>query len=323
MLLVGLRKTLSDIDIRFGAGLLQCILRAAPPAISITVAPPKIKHHASLRGVAVKRKLIRAILITSFVLLPLAGQAEEIQLFAAGSLRSALTDVAKAFEKATGNGVKREFAPSGLLRQRIEGGAHTDVFASANMAHPKTLVDKGQGGPVVLFARNNLCALAQSGLPLSSSNLLEMMLDPDVRLGTSTPKADPSGDYAWELFAKAEKRKPGAFDVLSRKALQLTGGPDSSKAPSGRNPYAWVMQEDRADLFLTYCTNAVQACEEATQLQVIQVPPELAVGADYGLMVLDGAPVEAWRFAMFIMGPEGQKILSDYGFVVGGLPAND
>ena len=60
-----------------------------------------------------------------------------------------------------------------------------------------------------------------------------------------------------------------------------------------------------------------------TQLQVIQVPAELAVGADYGLIVLDGAPVAAWRFAMFILSPEGQKILSGYGFVVGGLPADD
>jgi molybdate transport system substrate-binding protein len=273
-------------------------------------------------GGSVKSRLIRTIIVASFILFPLAAQAEEIQLFAAGSLRSALGDVAKAFEKATGNVVKTEFAPSGLLRQRIESGERTHVFASANMAHPKTLVNKGQTGPVVLFARNNLCALVQAGLPLASSNLLEIMLDPNVRLGTSTPKADPSGDYAWELFAKAEKRKPGAFDVLSRKALQLTGAENSPKTPPGRNPYAWVMQEDQADIFLTYCTNAVQACNEDTQLRIIQVPDDLAVGADYGLIVLNGSPVEAWRFAMFIIGPEGQKIMSDYGFVVGGLPAN-
>ena len=41
--------------------------------------------------------------------------------------------------------------------------------------------------------------------------------------------------------------------------MQLTGGPDSDPAPEGRNTYAWVMESDRADLFLTYCTNAVLA----------------------------------------------------------------
>ena len=48
------------------------------------------------------------------------------------------------------------------------------------------------------------------------------MLDPAVKLGTSTPKADPSGDYAFEVFAKAEKLKPGANAALEKKALQLT-----------------------------------------------------------------------------------------------------
>jgi ABC-type molybdate transport system substrate-binding protein len=147
------------------------------------------------------------------------------------------------------------------------------------------------------------------------------MLDPEIRVGTSTPVADPSGDYAWKLFEKAEKVKSGSFSKLSDKALQLTGGPDSPKAPEGRNLYAWVMQEKRADVFLNYCTNAVLAQKQVPQLQIIQIPPELSVGADYGLIVLDGSSIEAWRFAMFILAPEGQKILSNYGFVAEGLPA--
>ena len=46
-----------------------------------------------------------------------------------------------------------------------------------------------------------------------------------MKLGTSTPKADPSGDYAFEVFRKAEAIKPGAQAALEKKALQLTGGP--------------------------------------------------------------------------------------------------
>ena len=63
------------------------------------------------------------------------------------------------------------------------------------------------------------------GLPVTPDNLLERMLDPQVKLGTSTPKADPSGDYAFAVFAKADRLSPGAEEALSRKALQLTGGP--------------------------------------------------------------------------------------------------
>ncbi|MFP4128654.1 MAG: molybdate ABC transporter substrate-binding protein [Desulfonatronovibrio sp.] len=268
-----------------------------------------------------KRTLYFVVILTFCLFLPLNSQAEEVSLYAAGSLKAALGDAAKAFEQSTGNVVNTEFAPSGLLRQRIEKGEKVQVFASANMAHPMKLVDKGEKGPVALFARNNLCALAQPEVNVATSNVLDVLLDPEVRVGTSTPKADPSGDYAWELFGRADNVKAGSFQKLSDKALQLTGGPDSPKPPQGRNQYAWVMQENRADVFLTYCTNAVLAQKQAEQLQIVQIPKELAVGADYGLMVLDKSPEEAWRFAMFILSPEGQKILGEYGFAVGALPA--
>jgi molybdate transport system substrate-binding protein len=261
------------------------------------------------------------LVLVLFLMAPLAGHAGQINLYAAGSLKAALGDVAQAFEAATGNDVATEFAPSGLLRQRIEGGEEAHVFASANMAHPQTLVSKGQKGPVALFARNNLCALAQPGLSVATASLLDVLLDPAVRVGTSTPKADPSGDYAFELFAKTESIRAGSEDVLVAKALQLTGGPDSAKAPKRRNQYAWVMDENKADIFLTYCTNAVLAKKEVPELQIVSIGPELSVGADYGLIVLDNAPSEAWRLALFILSPEGQRILADYGFVVAGLPA--
>jgi molybdate transport system substrate-binding protein len=64
----------------------------------------------------------------------------------------------------------------------------------------------------------------------------------------------------------------------------------------------------------------VLARKEVPNLQIVQIPPDLSVGADYGLIVLDGAPVEAWRLAMFIMAPEGQRLLADYGFVANAVP---
>lgn len=51
------------------------------------------------------------------------------------------------------------------------------------------------------------------------------MLDPSVKLATSTPKADPLGDYAWQLFEMADRVKPGATAALQAKALKLSGGP--------------------------------------------------------------------------------------------------
>src|SRR5215471_18677359 len=160
--------------------------------------------------------------------------AETIQLYAAGSLKLALTEVAQTYEASTGNKVETKYGASGLLKNEISSGAKADVFASANMEHPQALHDERKSGPVVRFARNALCALVRPGLKVDSANLLERMLDPAIKLGTSTPKADPSGDYAFEVFAKADVIKPGAQAALEAKALQLTGGAVSASPPAGR-----------------------------------------------------------------------------------------
>ncbi len=240
--------------------------------------------------------------------------AQEVRLHAAGSLKAAMTDIADAFEAATGAAVTRNFGPSGLLRERIEGGEPAELFASANMRHPQTLADAGLSGPVTMFARNSLCGLAPGNVDVTTDTILDVMLSDDIRLGTSTPKADPSGDYAWELFGKADAIRHGSTAMLETKALQLTGGPDSAQPPEGRNPYAWVMSEDRADLFVTYCTNAVLAQRDTPSLQIVQFPEALAVGADYGLTVLKDAPDQAADLADFILAAEGQQILASYGF---------
>lgn len=243
------------------------------------------------------------------------AMADEVSLFAAGSLKAALSDVSEDFTRTYGIPVSSTFGPSGLMRERIEAGDTAHVFASANMRHPRTLEAAGNGGPVALFARNRLCALARPEVAVSTDTLLEVMLSDDVRLGTSTPKADPSGDYAFELFDKS-----GHAYALKAKALQLTGGADSATPPEGRNAYAWVLDSDQADVFLTYCTNAVLARKEVPELQIVQVPEAVSVGADYGLIVLDGASSDAWRFAMHTLSPAGQSILSEYGFDAPALP---
>jgi molybdate transport system substrate-binding protein len=246
--------------------------------------------------------------------------AETIQLYAAGSLRAALTEAAAAFEAASDQKVQANFGASGLLKDEIMGGARADVFASANMEHPQALAAAGKSGPVVMFARNRLCALARPGLAVTTATLLERMLDPAVKLGTSTPRADPSGDYAWEVFRKADKLKPAAFAVLEQKALQLVGGPSSPTAPPGRAIYGMLIAEGKADLFLSYCTNAREAHEQNADQQVVALPDELAVGADYGLTVLNGASPAAYQLAMFILSTNGQRILAKHGFAAPALP---
>ena len=245
------------------------------------------------------------------------ARADTVTLYAAGSLKDALTDVAKAYEAKSGHKVAMKFGASGLLKKEIADGGKADVFASANMEHPEELFDDGTGGPVVRFARNKMCALVKPGLDVTGDTLLTRMLDAKVKLAVSTPRLDAAGDYAVQVFTKAEALKPGAQDLLEKKALQLTGGKSSAAPPPGRAVYGWHVAEGRADIFLTYCTNALVARKQYLDQQMVELPEALAVGADYGLTVIDGAPEAAQEFVEFILSADGQKILAGYGFAPG------
>ena len=245
---------------------------------------------------------------------PEVAVGDPVQVYAAGSLRDALTEIARDHEARTGQKVVLTFAASGLLRERIEQGAPAQVFASADTKHPQRLANQGQWQAPVIFTRNTLCALAQSAVAVTPDTLLSTILQPQVRLGISTPKADPAGDYAWALFQKAEALQPGATARLEAKALQLTGGANSAQAPAGRNTYAWVMEQNRADVFLTYCTNAVAALAEVPSLQVVAVPEALQVGAAYGLTVRAGASAQAQAVAQAVLQPPAQAVFRRLGF---------
>ncbi len=245
---------------------------------------------------------------------PPAVSAAPLQVYAAGSLREAFTAIAADYEARTGQKIALNFGASGLLRGRIEQGEGAQVFASADTEHPQRLAARGGWQAPQVFTRNSLCALTAAQIETTPSTLLATLLRADVRVGTSTPQADPAGDYAWALFRKADAVQAGAYAALDAKALMLTGGADTPKPPPGRGTYAWVMDQGQADVFLTYCTNAVAAQKEVPRLKIVQVPPELQVGAAYGLTVRDGAPAAARDFARYLLSDAGQAPLQRLGF---------
>jgi molybdate transport system substrate-binding protein len=145
----------------------------------------------------------------------------ELRVYAAGSLRAALTEVAQAFERSEpGVRVRFTFGASGLLRDRIAGGERADVFASANMEHPQALASTGHAGSVRRFTRNAMCALVAPSVDVTPETLVDRLLDPSIKIGTSTPKADPSGDYAWMVFERIEQ--PGRRSVAVPTAINVS-----------------------------------------------------------------------------------------------------
>ena len=242
---------------------------------------------------------------------------DDLAVYAAGSLRAAMTDLARAFERETPTAVKLTLGPSGLLKDRIEGGEAAQVFASANMNHPEALRLSGRADDVRPFARNALCALASSAFSLKGKTVAQRLLDGDVRVGTSTPRADPSGDYAMQMFERIESSGAagaGSAATLKAKAMQLTGGPNSPQPPAGRNLYGMLVDEGKVDVFITYCTNAAEAKLQSTSLQVVAIPDAINVSAVYGIATVRPAGPAAKAFVNFVTSSSGQKVLAAYGF---------
>jgi ABC-type molybdate transport system substrate-binding protein len=265
---------------------------------------------------------MRAWLVAIMVALAAPSvSAAEIRVMAAGSLKDAFTAIFADYTKRYGGGFAPVFGPSGGLRERLQKGEAFDIFASAALPHAQTLTEAGISGPSVLFARNALCILAEADRGIDGGNLIETLLRPDIRLGTSTPVSDPAGDYTWEMFHRIDTGRPGAFETLSKKAQQIFGGPATTAPVNGRPQPLAALEDHQIDLLVYYCSGAKQIVHDSSKYKSIALPPELSVGPEYGLTVSRKAQPGAADFAMYLMSPHGQASLKAFGFIPVALPA--
>jgi molybdate transport system substrate-binding protein len=250
-----------------------------------------------------------------------SASASELRVMAAGSLKDAFTAIFADYGRQYGASFASVWGPSGLLRDRLQQGEAFDIFASAALPHAQTLTDSGISGPSVLFTRNALCVVTTAGNAVTTGNLIDTLLRPEVRIGTSTPVSDPSGDYTWEIFHRIDARRPGAFKTLSEKAQQLVGGPTPAPAVNGRSPLLVALDGHSIELFISYCSGAREIVKASSNYKSVELPDELSVGPEYGLTVSLKAQPGAADFAMYLLSPSGQASLKAFGFIPVAMPA--
>jgi molybdate transport system substrate-binding protein len=255
---------------------------------------------------------LTALLLGS-VLSSTAG-SEELVLFGAGSLREVMTQIAADYQARQDGTVRTEFGPSGLMRERIERGERVDLFASADMGHPLKLREQGRATTVAMFTRNTLCAVAMPHVGLTTANFLDKLLDPGIKLGTSTPKADPAGDYTWAMFRLADRLRPGSFAVLDTKAQQIVGGALPNTPASSPDPTVTALRDGVVDVAIGYCTSAQLRLRQLPTLHIVDIPDMLRVGPEYGLALLKEAQPAATGLMLYILSVDGQATLEKFGF---------
>src|SRR4051812_16685158 len=164
-------------------------------------------------------RLIVTIVVTCAVLAtaqPLPAQARgALTIAAASDLQTALPDVAKQFERATGIKVALTFGSSGNFFAQIQNGAPFDVFLSADADYPRRLAATGHvdAATVYDYATGSLVLWTRNDRHLDLERGLSVLRDAQVRrIAIANPAVAPYG-----RAAIATLRSAGLLDAVQKK----------------------------------------------------------------------------------------------------------
>lgn len=227
----------------------------------------------------------------------------EITVSAAISLKSAFKDIGKAFqEENPGVTFVFNFGGSGDLARQIEAGAPVDAFASAAEREMDEIDRKGllsansrkdfTGNAVVLVKPSH------SNLPIESLRDLQRGEVKKVVIGN--PKTVPAGRYAEEVL-----RYFNLWDAIKDRLIF---------AEHVRQVLDYVARSE-VDAGLVYSTDAMVRSNEVKI--VLKAPKGSHQPVVYPIGVVRRTKEESLSraFVDFVMSAEGQRILSQYGFI--------
>lgn len=205
------------------------------------------------------------------------SEESEVTVYAAASLQTAFTDLARAFERMNaGTRVRLAFAGSQELRVQLEHGARADVFASADMRVMNALIAAGRARNAEVFAHNALVIVVSPKSRVPLRRFEDLALAP--RLSLAAPEV-PIGHYSEEVLTRAE-RKLGS-DFHGRVLAHVV-----SRELSVSQVLAKVMLGE-VDAGIVYASDAKAA---GTRVLTRRIPPQYNVRADYPVTVLNAAP---------------------------------
>jgi molybdate transport system substrate-binding protein len=217
---------------------------------------------------------------------------------AAANLTEAFAEIGPRFTSKTGIRVVFSFGATTDLAKQIENGAPFDVFTSADTAHVDQLERLGliTAGSRALYARGRLVLWLPSGSNLKLSKISDIIEKSFDRIAIAKPDVAPYGEAAVEslralgIWSQVESRIIYAQNVSQAKQYASTGNAEVAFIPL-----------------------ALVKPGEGTY---IEVPEESHKPIDQALGIINDSPkqAEAWKFLEFLLGKEGQEILSRYGY---------
>ncbi|MFJ5774489.1 molybdate ABC transporter substrate-binding protein [Streptomyces sp. NPDC093094] len=220
----------------------------------------------------------------------------EVTVFAAASLKESFEKLGKQFEQAhPGTKVTFSFGGSDALAASITGGAPADVFASASPKTMKIVTDAGDNATEpATFVRNQLEIATLPGNPDKVDSLKDLT-NPDLKV-VLCDKEVPCG-------AAAQK-------ALDAGRLELTPVSYEEDVKAALNKV--ILKE--ADASVVYKTDVKAAGD---RIEGVDFPESADAVNEYPITLLKSSEntATAQAFIALVQSPEGQKILTEAGFL--------
>ena len=243
----------------------------------------------------------------------ISANAATLRIMAADALPKPITEIGNIFKKEhPGVKIDYDFLGAGVLKGDIEEGVPCDIFLSANGKFQRQLRHKGFLKSYKVFAYDYLAAATPYNNPadVTPSNLIQKLMDPNVALTTSSPHADPAGDYTWKMFKIINKQFPGAFKKITGHANHLL---DAALVMP-------LLASGNTDLGILYTSQLLELKRSGAKINIIAIPRKYNTHAKFTVSVLNQSKYKSLDedFIKLLFSKKGKKILTYWGF----SPAN-
>lgn len=228
------------------------------------------------------------------------ASGSEITVSAALSLKAPFEEMGRSFEAKTGTKVIFNFGASGMLQRQIEGGAPSDVFASAS---PREMDSLETGGFLIKgtrsnFAGNALVLIVPSQSRLRPRSFEDLSKKETRRIAIGNPATVPAGKYAEEVL-----KSSGLWETLKDRIV-LCENVRQVMDYTARN---------EVDAGIVFRTDA----KAGKDVEIIsEAPQQSHKPVLYVIAAIKGPGHDrlAKEFISLLMSDEGRKILKKYGF---------
>ncbi|HYN25629.1 MAG TPA: molybdate ABC transporter substrate-binding protein [Pyrinomonadaceae bacterium] len=224
--------------------------------------------------------------------------SSEILVAAAANLTDAFQELSRRFSERTGIRVILSFGGTADLAKQIENGAPFDIFAAADSAHVEALEQKGllTPGTRALYARGSLVLWVPAGSTINVERVEDLQRKEVERIAIAKPDIAPYGQAAVEtlralkMWDQVEPKVVYGMNVSQVKQFVSSGNAEAGFLP--------------------------RALVKPGEGKYIEIGEELHRPIDQALGVIKASEKQdaAHRFADFVLSPEGQLILREYGY---------